>query len=266
MKNELDLQNLELVDYYISEPELIKRLCLSVSDNKINFDLFSNLLFKPIGHDEFCKYKGFYIAINVLREELGFSKYNKPGDFDILITPYPDNEIFFNRTCAIEVKVVRPTRKKQKKSPNSYGITQVQGLVKDGFPLVGIIHICMTEPLLDHEKQTIKLDLTPFDMDNPYNNKKFLQNTIDVKVDTFSTFSAKNQMRRLITKEIPKYVGLCCIGVNQSSDGSLITSSNHDFNSQYDAGYFNPHLKGDTILKIEHFWRNNKDRFIQAYK
>lgn len=266
MTNELTLQSLEFVDYFLAEDELIKRLCISKSDNKINFNLFSNLLSKPIGYDIFQEYTGFYIAINVLRERLGFTQNEKPGDFDILIIPHSTNKIFFNRTCAIEVKVVRPTRENPKKAPNSNGYTQVQGLIKDGFPLVGLIHICMTEPLLENERQNIKFHLMPLDVDNPYNNKEFLKNTTNLKLDMFSWFSAENQMKRLISKEIPKYVGLCTIGANISSTGNLVIFFDYDFNTSYEAGYFNPHLKTDTIQKIEHFWNVSKSSFIHANK
>jgi len=266
MTDELNLQNIEFVDYFLAETELIERLCISKSDKKINFGLFSNLLSKPVGHDIYQEYTGFHIMINVLRERLGFSAYEKPGDFDILIIPHSSENIFFNRTCAIEVKVVRPTRKNPKKAPSSNGYTQVQGLIKDGFPLVGLIHICMTEPLLENEKQSIKFDLMPFDLDNAYNNKDFLKNTVNLKVDTFSWFSAENQMKRLISKEIPKYVGLCTVGVNVSSENNLVTCFNLDFNTRYEAGYFNPHLKTETIQKIEHFWNMNKNSFIHAGK
>lgn len=265
MTTDLDLQSLELVDYFIAETELIKRLSISKAD-KIDFNLFSNLIFKPIGQDKFNEYDGFLIAINVLRGKLGFDKNEKPGDFDILIIPKSVDRIFFERTCAIEVKVVRPTRANPKKSPSSNGVTQLHGLIKDGFPLVGLIHICMTEPLLENEKQTMKFDLNPFDVDDSTSNKEFLNHIVDVKVDTFSWFSAANQMKRLITKDIPKYAGLCTVGVNVSSDGSLITYFNHSFNTRFEAGYFNPHIKTETIEKVKLFWSNNRDLFIYANK
>lgn len=264
MENNLDFQSLELVDYFIAEPELIQRLCLSKHDQTINFNLFSNLIFSPIGSDEFYKYVGFYIATNTIREKLGFNKGEKPGDFDILIIPYSSETIFFNRTCAIEVKVVRPTRKNPKKSPGSNGITQIQGLIKDGFPLVGLIHICMTEPMHDYEKHPIKFHTNSLDLDNPINNASCCKDIIDVKIDNFSWFSAENQMKRLITKEIPKYVGLSTCGVNINSEGQLIIWFDFEFNTQYGSGYFNPHLKTQTIEQVKTFWEENQDKFINA--
>lgn len=262
----LDLRNIDLDDQKLSEKELVERLSISKKDGRINFNLFSNLIHRPVGYDEFEKYKGFYLAFEILRQEFGFEKNDKPGDFDILIIPYSGDEIFYNRTCAIETKVVRPRRDNPRKAPNSYGVTQIEGLIKDGFPLVGLLHICMTEPLKDNEKSIIKLDLTPFDMDNPTNNKYFLKKTVDVKFDHFSQFSAENQMKKLISKDIPKYVGLNTIGVNIQKDGSLITSYNHDFNNGFCSGYFNPYKKTETIEKIKYFFKKAPNKFKDVKK
>lgn len=262
----LDLRNIDLTDQKLSEKELVERLSISKKDGKIDFNLFSNLIHRPVGYDEFAKYKGFYLAFEILRQELGFDKNDKPGDFDILIIPYSEDEIFYNRTCAIEAKIVRPRRNNPRKAPSSYGITQIEGLIKDGFPLVGLLHICMTEPLKVDEKSTIKLDLTPFDMDNPTNNNDFLKNTVDVKYDHFSQFSAENQMKKLISKDIPKYVGLNTIGVNIQKDGSLITCFNHHFNNGFSSGYFNPYKKSETEEKIKKFFEKSSNIFKDIKK
>lgn len=261
-----DIRNIDLDNQKMSEKELVERLSISKNDNKINYNLFSNLIHKPVGYDEFVKYKGFYVAFEILRQEFGFEKNNKPGDFDIIIILYSENEIFFNRTCAIEVKVVRPLRNNPKKAPNSYGITQVEGLIKDGFPLVGLIHICMPEPLNENEKTTVKLHLTPFNLDEPVNNIDFFKDTLDVKFDHFSQFSAENQMKKLISKDIPKYVGINTIGVNLQKDGSLITWFNHDFNNGYSSGYFNPYKNNETIEKLKKFLENQPSKFIKLEK
>lgn len=255
----------EYINYYIAEEDLIKSLSISKSDNKINYNLFSNLLSAPIGMEAFHKYHGFYLGFNIKRELLGFSADDKPGDYDILIIPYgEEHHIYFERTVAIETKVVRPTRQNPKKAPNSYGISQLQGLISDGFPLVGLIHFCMTEPLLDEEKNVIKMDLTPFDMDNPKNNKDFMQKTAFRKMDNFSWASSVNQMKRLISKDIPKFVGLCVIGVNITKDNKCVTCFDYEFNNHFDSGYFNPHMKISTINSIKSFWTNSNEIFIKV--
>ncbi len=255
-----------LANAFMSEKELSERLSISKKDNTLNYDLFSNLVYIPVGSDEFVKYEGFYIKYETLREKLGFDKNERPGDFDILLIPYSNEKIYFERTCALEIKIVRPNRRNPKKAPNSYGIKQIEGLIRDGFPLVGLIHICMTEPLRENEKQTIKLDLTPLDVDNPMNNKNFMKNIVNVKFDYFASYSCENQMKRLITKDIPKYVGIITLGVNITDKGELLTYINHDFNHRFSSGYFNPYKKEETIEKIKTYFIKNRSEFKIAKK
>lgn len=262
----LDLTNLHFEDSYLSEKELVKRLSISRKDGRLDFGFFSNLIYDPVGSDEFGKYVGFNLKFETLRQKLGFAKGEKPGDFDILLIPYSESNVYFDRTCAIEVKVVRPRRNNPKKAPNSYGITQTEGLVKDGFPLVGLIHICMTEPLKEKEKASVKYDPIPFDMDHPEKNGHFMENAIDIKYDHFSQYSAVIQMKRLLSRDIPKYIGLNTVGVNIEKDGRIITWHNYDFNNGYCAGYFNPHQKVDTVKRIEAFFKNNEAKFENALK
>lgn len=84
------------------ELELIKWLVIE-KDRKINYWLFLNL----IGFDEYYDYVRFYIVMNILREKLGFNKYGKFGDIDILIILVMEYKVYFERICVIEVKVVR---------------------------------------------------------------------------------------------------------------------------------------------------------------
>jgi len=57
----IDPRNIELIDCFITEKELIERLITPDTDNKIHFKMFSNLLADPIGREEYLKYDGFYI-------------------------------------------------------------------------------------------------------------------------------------------------------------------------------------------------------------
>lgn len=260
-KEHLDLRSINLRDEFVSEKILSERLSISKKDKTLNYNLFVNLIHKPVGYDEFRKYKGFYLKFETLREKLGFDKNDKPGDFDILLIPFSDEKIYFERTCALEVKIIRPNRKNPKKAPNSYGIKQINGLISDGFPLIGLIHICMTEPLMENEKRTTKLDLTPFDIDNPKNNESFMKKAVNIKFDHFSQYSAENQMKRLVSKDIPKYVGIMTVGVNVTEKGELLTWFNHDFNNEFSSGYFNPHKKDETIEKIKSYFNENRKVF-----
>jgi len=97
--------------------------------------------------EEFFEIKGAYVGNMILREELGFKNGGKSGDFDIIVIPYSENTIHFERTGVFEVKLVKPTLKNPGRNANSLGLTQTLGLIKDGFPFVGLMHASVTEPL-----------------------------------------------------------------------------------------------------------------------
>lgn len=138
-------------EFTLSESESIDFLVKRKGKNG-NFFLRYLTDFVTPDLDTYFEIKGLYIGINLLRKEFGFDKNEKPGDFDLIIIPYNENKIIFERTGACEVKVVRPTRKTVLKNANSLGRTQLNGLIKDGFPFVGLIHLSMSEPLKDFEK------------------------------------------------------------------------------------------------------------------
>lgn len=83
--------------------------------------------------------------LNVPRVDLGFSDLQKPGDIDVLLIPSFDDDRFAERTMAVEAKRFVVPRSNRGRGPNEYGTDQVAGLVRDGFPLVGLLHIALVE-------------------------------------------------------------------------------------------------------------------------
>ena len=49
---------------------------------------------------------------------------NFPGDIDLLVIPYEDNQLIVSKTLAIELKIIRAKFTKQEKSPNDFGFSQ----------------------------------------------------------------------------------------------------------------------------------------------
>lgn len=76
-----------------------------------------------------------YIAANAVR----------PGDIDLLIIPYENEELILHRVMAIELKALRATFVKQGKSPNQFGNRQASALLKLGFPYVSIAHLIISD-------------------------------------------------------------------------------------------------------------------------
>lgn len=222
---------------------------------------FLNILSEPVDFEEFHEYLGFYIAKNILRKDLGFNAKDKPGDFDVLIIPYTNKKVFFERTAAYEVKIVRPTNKNPKKASNSLGVTQLKGLIQDGFPLVSLLHICMPEPILKEERFKTKFCTIPANSGIPLKNNKLEDNLIDVSMDTFPWHGADLQMKRLISQDIPKFAGIAAYGLSLTqNDNYVLTTCSYNF-AHFQAGYFNPHKKNETIIKIQKHFRENPDKY-----
>ena len=240
------------IEFFATEKEVID-LLINWKNKEGLYDL--RHLYQSFDTD--LKIKGLYIATNVLRQELGFIKNEKPGDFDLIMIPYTENEISFERTAVCEVKVVRPTRINPLRNANSMGTTQLNGLIKDGFPFVGLIHVSVTEPLKDDEKTTIKFcTLRANSDDRIEEGKKFEDYLVEVKFDNFPWFSADKQLQRLVSLEIPKYVGLKCIGLIQNNGGHYTINAASRKYKGLETGYLNPHRKIETIEKIKNHYEH----------
>jgi hypothetical protein len=98
-------------------------------------------------------------------------------------------------------------------------------------------------------------------MDGGTMPKGAFEDTIDVKVDFFSTAAADTQMKRLISTDIPKFVGLSAIGLNFYDDGSsAIASCSQDFWG-FQQGYFNPFSKQGTIEKVMRHFLSHREKY-----
>jgi len=87
--------------------------------------------------------EGVMFAARIERDHLKLGHGRKPGDVDALLIPIERDRPLFNESIAIEVKVVRPTRSKPGRCPNSSGVEQASGLIADGFPRVGLLHLVL---------------------------------------------------------------------------------------------------------------------------
>lgn len=204
----------------------------------------------------------------IISQELVFDKNQKLGDYDIIVIPYDDDRVLFERVGVCEVKIVRPTRNNPSKNANSMGITQVKGLIEDGFPFVGLIHVCMSEPLKDEDKMKINFCTIPAnggeDDDSPKieEGKTLEDYFVPVKFDYFQWYSADKQMKRLISTEIPKYVSLECFGFGKNGDNFTIESCSLDL-EPYKKGCFNPHQSEETIFKVRKHFEAFPDKYLK---
>lgn len=248
----------------MEEDEVISHLIhLINSDGKYtHLGPFSGALHYPLDLNE-RPYKGYYILERASRKALGLPNPDiKPGDIDVLIIPYSKDEIYFDRSSVYEIKVVRPTRANPKKRPNSFGTEQIHGYINDGFPFVSTIHVCMTEPLMEHELRPMKHIMRPANLDNPVPKKTPPQEAYEILgYDDLGQFTINNHTKRLLSMDIPKYVGLSVLGWNFTVEGQLIESRSLEF-SNFDGCAWNPKRKMETVNLIMKYFNNHKDLFL----
>lgn len=73
------------------------------------------------------------------------SDFTSPGDVDILVMSYENDEFILSRILVIEIKVIRATFTHQQKSPNQFGFSQAQALLHHGFPYVAVGHLITSD-------------------------------------------------------------------------------------------------------------------------
>jgi hypothetical protein len=250
---------------WLSEKEVIDLITRIDQNSKSQLSFNFSLLSSPLEYNDFLLYKGFYISKNNLREDFGFSKNKLPGDFDLIILPFNEDKIFFERALVVEVKVVRPTRLKPKKNANSLGINQIIGLIEDGFPLISIMHVVMTEPLLEDEKIKLKcLENSNF-KDKNIDYKDLDKYYKEVKFDHFGWVSCDTQMKRLIMSDLPKYIGIESLSLACKNSNSITISFPSERLRNFTSGYFNPHMKEATIEKIKKHFENYREKYEKQY-
>ncbi|WP_131667097.1 hypothetical protein [Chryseobacterium taiwanense] len=238
-------------------------LLLNWNNDRKNKDLrtFLSGIFYP-DQKAYFEYEGFYVTKTILREELQLEKGKKPGDIDVMIIPFTKTKIYFERTSVYEIKIVRPTRKNPSRNANSLGVTQVLGLIDDGFPVVGLIHVSITEPLREEEKRTIKFSTIKANKEFlPEEGKSFEDYFVDIKIDQFPGWSSENQIKRLMTYNLPDCIGISTHGL-EFYDDDTITICSCDVSYQKAAACsFNPLTSQQTILKIKNHFLKNREKY-----
>lgn len=229
----------------LEESELINLLIDKAKCKSGNLDFFYEVTNVPRTVD--FNFDRFYITKEVLRAELSLKPNKKPGDIDILIIPAFKEVIYFQYSSAFELKVVRATNKNFRKNSNSLGTTQTLGLVEDGFPLVGLIQVCMNEPVTP-----IHLQYLP-NLDNPSEIFTF---------DPFPIYSIENQYNRVLKSNLPKYVGINIFGVSFDQKHRLIMHESSKF-LNFKPAYYNPKVSKETIEKIKHHFETNRSQYIE---
>jgi len=216
----------------LSEKEMVQQLLLNEAclDEAISFATSPAL-----NYGEETNGSLLHIATEVPRELLGLEPEKKPGDIDILIIPEKKQNILFDRTIAIEVKIVRPTNMKPSKNAGKMGSTQVKGLIRDGFPFIGLLHLEVPEHSPDSKK--VKMP------------NGFL-------MDMFPFESAERQNGRLEKLNLPNFVGFSATGLQSSDNGFIGATGGFDKNC-----IRSPHTNPYLVERIQQLYNSGAYRF-----
>lgn len=227
-----------------SETEIIKRI---VEDKQTLSNTIGFMLDTVFPFPERSLAHNILIAINVPRSKLGLNPNDKPGDIDYLIIPYMKNEIMISKSIAIEVKIVRPTINNPAKNANTMGGKQVNGLLKDGFPYVGLLHISIPEAFPEETK--LKIPIYNMDMSDTGEYKL---------IDMFPSIHADRHKGRIISMDLPSTIGYDVVALSVTNDGNGF--SGNTFGGQNFGGY-NPNISNDLIHAIDNLVKNESELF-----
>ncbi len=121
------------------EVALVARL---VCDRRLFGECYRGLL--PAHFNDMGAKSGVMVAGSVPSAEV-LKDMTFPGDIDLLVIPYDDDQLIPSEALAIEIKVVRASFRKQGKSPNEFGFSQAKSLLKNGFPYVAVGHLVVSD-------------------------------------------------------------------------------------------------------------------------
>ena len=121
-------------------------------DRKLFGDVYSCL--QPDYFWDMPRRSGVFVRPVIQTSELS-RNHKKPGDIDLLVIPYEEDELVLHRVLAIEIKIIRTNYLRQGKSPNDFGFSQVTGLREMGFPYVGLLHLVVSDDSPEHAWQEV---------------------------------------------------------------------------------------------------------------
>lgn len=153
-----------------------------------------------------------YIFVTETRREwLGLESGRQPGDVDVLIYPVRDRKVHLDKVAAIEVKRLALRHGKLGRNVDRYGITQANGLLRDGFPYAGILHIAVVEPgLEEHRRELLRFLAVKDDAMEPMGAHLS---------DVTGMLAAEKQMGRLVSQGAAGLIGLQTVAI-QLGDGA----------------------------------------------
>lgn len=188
---------------HVPERELVQYLLNESSSLYWYFDFIMEPAVGPIPRSGW----DYLLFAEIPRADLGL-KPGQPGDIDVLIIPTLDGKPRPDLGAAIEVKRLALKGPNWQKNVDRYGISQANGLLKAGFPYVGILHLIVNAPgPTENWKNLHEYKVV--------GNTDHIEFVRELNVDMTGPKSAERQLKRLLSQNPHPAIGLNCVAISQ---------------------------------------------------
>ena len=168
----------------------------------------------------------YIFLAEVKRHWLGLSREGLPGDVDVLIVPTFNNRLRVDLSCASEVKRLALRGPNWQKNVDRYGISQAQGLLADGFPFVGILHIVVSEEgPKEYQRQLEQWRVV--------GNRGHAERIGPVWVDMTGYDAAERQLLRLASRTCSPEVGINSVALMRKAGADRMWVSTRPTGTRY---------------------------------
>jgi hypothetical protein len=188
----------------LPEPALVRVLLEKIGRT---YDAFG-FVFDAISVAERQGWQYLFVT-EVQRDWIGLDPRLQPGDIDVLIVPSKDGVWLLDKIAAVEVKRLPLRTGRLGRNVDRYGVTQATGLLRDGFPFVGVLHIIVSEPgPPDHTRELEVWQI----VDEETQRLEFVDTEM---VDMTGSLAADLQIRRLFSHPADEAIGLNAIALQR---------------------------------------------------
>lgn len=173
-----------------------------------------------------------------------------PGDLDLMVVPYQDDQLLLSETLVVELKIVRASFAKQGKSPNEFGFSQAKAALELGFPYVAVGHLIVSDTSpSDYWKSVVPARILDADSGR-------VELLPSILADLLPAELIDRSFGRLLTNRPIPQIGLFAAFL--SDNGMWIPRSSHAIRNS-DASH-------SLLLSIARFYEAHFNRFLDTPK
>lgn len=211
-------------------------------------------ILQPDYFDKMSLGSGVFVRPLVLTHEI-FPGIHRPGDIDLLVIPYENDDLCLERTMAIEFKVTRAAFRHQGKSPNDFGYSQASALLDIGIPYAAVGHfITSDDSPFEFWRETMRSEV--IDSDGR------LGNTVMVAHDMLPSDLMTRAIGRLKANNPLPVLGLLASYLNLESH--LSTTVRHGWIPEGQRASLNPRTQIRALDAIEVYFHRNAEFFLRT--